>query len=191
MILSAAAELFAERGYDCTPIKDIAERARVTPGTIIYHFERKERLLGELALRYLLGLNACCRDRVATCSNAVAGVLVYVSAFHDYLRNHKQESGVYFRNHPMERLKFDKEFGPKIVAEDEILIEILQGLLQVMADGGAISSHLVSSYTRIIQSMLLGGAFMVHFKNKDALVIAGDAVHCVQNLLSDVSPSQR
>lgn len=44
-IQAAALELFAERGYRETTIKDIAERADVAPRTVTLHFPAKEELL--------------------------------------------------------------------------------------------------------------------------------------------------
>ncbi len=48
-ILSAAASLFAERGYDNTSIDDIAAKANVAKGTLYYHFDSKESVV--VALR--------------------------------------------------------------------------------------------------------------------------------------------
>jgi AcrR family transcriptional regulator len=44
-VQAAALELFAERGYRETTIKDIADRADVAPRTVTLHFPAKEELL--------------------------------------------------------------------------------------------------------------------------------------------------
>ena len=44
-IQNAAFELFAERGYRETTIREIAERADVAPRTVTVHFPTKEELL--------------------------------------------------------------------------------------------------------------------------------------------------
>jgi AcrR family transcriptional regulator len=54
-MLMAAADLFAERGYDSTSVEDIAERADVSKGTLYYHFETKEALVVELRRSMLAG----------------------------------------------------------------------------------------------------------------------------------------
>ncbi len=46
-ILDAAARVITERGLAETRISDIAERAGVSPGLILYYFESKDRLLAE------------------------------------------------------------------------------------------------------------------------------------------------
>jgi AcrR family transcriptional regulator len=50
-ILNAAAKVITERGLAETRISDIAERAGVSPGLILYYFESKDRLLSD-ALTY-------------------------------------------------------------------------------------------------------------------------------------------
>ena len=44
IILNAAAELFSDRGYDRTSMRDIARKAGLLPGSVYHHFESKEEL---------------------------------------------------------------------------------------------------------------------------------------------------
>lgn len=44
-ILQAATDLFAEQGYDATPVQQIVERAGVTKGALYHHFTAKEDIL--------------------------------------------------------------------------------------------------------------------------------------------------
>lgn len=50
-ILEAAAGLFAEKGYQRTAVKEVAERAGIAPGTIYLYFDSKGDLLIELMIR--------------------------------------------------------------------------------------------------------------------------------------------
>jgi AcrR family transcriptional regulator len=50
-ILEVALELFNERGYDKTSLREIAERLDVTKAALYYHFARKEDILIELDRR--------------------------------------------------------------------------------------------------------------------------------------------
>src|SRR3954449_1176472 len=50
-MLTAAAALIAAQGYGETRIADVARRAKVSPGLVVYYFGSKDRLLVE-ALRY-------------------------------------------------------------------------------------------------------------------------------------------
>lgn len=47
-IRSVALELFAERGYDATSLREIAERLGVTKAAVYYHFRTKEEILASL-----------------------------------------------------------------------------------------------------------------------------------------------
>jgi AcrR family transcriptional regulator len=49
-LLSAALTLFAQKGYDGTSIRDIAEAIGMLPGNLYDHFASKEHLLAELVL---------------------------------------------------------------------------------------------------------------------------------------------
>jgi AcrR family transcriptional regulator len=61
-ILDIALELFNERGYDKTSLRDIAERLGTTKAALYYHFPRKEDILLELHLRlHALGWDALSR----------------------------------------------------------------------------------------------------------------------------------
>src|SRR5262249_25722193 len=51
--LSAAAELFSEKGYEGTSIEAVTERANFSKGTFYYHFQSKDELVLELR-RFLL-----------------------------------------------------------------------------------------------------------------------------------------
>jgi AcrR family transcriptional regulator len=44
-ILTVAAELFGERGYDAVSVEDVAERLDVTKGSLYYYFPSKEELV--------------------------------------------------------------------------------------------------------------------------------------------------
>src|SRR5262249_4618245 len=47
-ILAAATELFVERGYDNTSLREIAERVGVTKAALYYHFPSKAEILDAL-----------------------------------------------------------------------------------------------------------------------------------------------
>jgi AcrR family transcriptional regulator len=47
-ILTAAVELFAEKGFDATSVQEIVERAAVTKGALYHYFSAKDDLLYEI-----------------------------------------------------------------------------------------------------------------------------------------------
>ena len=52
---TAAANLFADKGYENTAIEDITERANFSKGTFYYHFQSKDELVLELRRSLLSG----------------------------------------------------------------------------------------------------------------------------------------
>ncbi len=56
LLITAAAELFAERGYRQTTFEDIAARSGVSRGSIPWHFGNKEGLLAAVVEHVVAGL---------------------------------------------------------------------------------------------------------------------------------------
>jgi TetR/AcrR family transcriptional regulator, cholesterol catabolism regulator len=51
-IVAISAQLFADRGYKGTTIRDIAERADILSGSLYHHFESKESIIDEIICGY-------------------------------------------------------------------------------------------------------------------------------------------
>jgi AcrR family transcriptional regulator len=66
-ILEAALECFAEKGYDGTRIRQIAERAEVTEGALYRHYASKEEVAKAL-FKYHLGRFSAALHQTATAS---------------------------------------------------------------------------------------------------------------------------
>ena len=94
--LQAALELFRERGYEETRVRDIAARASVSDATFFNYFGAKELLLDELALAqvelfrealvYQLGVtDKSVPERIAETMLAAAAVIAADREFHAVL----------------------------------------------------------------------------------------------------------
>ena len=57
-IQEVALELFAERGYDQTSLREIADRLGVTKAALYYHFKTKEEILASTLEDYLSDVHA-------------------------------------------------------------------------------------------------------------------------------------
>jgi AcrR family transcriptional regulator len=55
-ILQVSAELFAERGYAATTVRNIAERTGLLSGSLYHHFDSKEAILDEILTEFVGGL---------------------------------------------------------------------------------------------------------------------------------------
>ncbi|ODU22978.1 MAG: hypothetical protein ABT15_04045 [Pseudonocardia sp. SCN 73-27] len=56
-IREVALELFAERGYDGTSLREIAERLGITKAAVYYHYKTKEEIVGALFDDFLSGVD--------------------------------------------------------------------------------------------------------------------------------------
>jgi AcrR family transcriptional regulator len=65
-ILAIAAELFAERGFAATTVREIADAAGILSGSLYHHFDSKESMVDELVHGLLDGLTDAYRVIVAT-----------------------------------------------------------------------------------------------------------------------------
>jgi AcrR family transcriptional regulator len=52
-VIGVAAELFAQKGFRATTVRDIAEAAGMLSGSLYHHFDSKERIADELLSRFL------------------------------------------------------------------------------------------------------------------------------------------
>lgn len=57
-IRAIALELFAERGYEKTSLREIAERLGVTKAAVYYHYRTKEEILASLLDEHVAGMDA-------------------------------------------------------------------------------------------------------------------------------------
>ncbi|WP_432168556.1 TetR/AcrR family transcriptional regulator [Streptomyces sp. bgisy031] len=64
-LVTLAAQLFAEKGYQATTVREIADAAGVLSGSLYHHFESKESIIDELLSDYLGGLIGTYREIVS------------------------------------------------------------------------------------------------------------------------------
>jgi AcrR family transcriptional regulator len=63
-ILLEASRLFRHHGYAATTLREVADAAGIKAGSIYYHFESKEQILGEVLDKGIQGVAAAVRERV-------------------------------------------------------------------------------------------------------------------------------
>jgi AcrR family transcriptional regulator len=82
-ILDTALDLFIERGYDKTSLREIAERVGVTKAALYYHFSSKEDLLRTLVQPFFdnmgpLAVALASRPDLKTWSAGLADIIAWV-----------------------------------------------------------------------------------------------------------------
>lgn len=65
-LLSIAAAVFAEKGFEGSTIREIADRAGILSGSLYHHFESKEEMAAEVTRRYWDDLEEANRRAVAS-----------------------------------------------------------------------------------------------------------------------------
>lgn len=80
-ILDAAAQVFAERGFHRTTVRDVAKAAGIADGTMYYHFENKTALL----LGILDRLNEAERQAIDLAQAQATDLRTFT---HHYFQNH-------------------------------------------------------------------------------------------------------
>lgn len=63
-ILLEASRLFRHHGYAATTLREVADAAGIKAGSIYYHFESKEQILGEVLDKGILAVAKAVRERV-------------------------------------------------------------------------------------------------------------------------------
>lgn len=90
-ILQAAYELFSERGYERTPVSEIAKQAGVAAGTIIYHFKTKDNLLRVLNWLTIHRLYSHIRQRTQLATDGMQATCMFIDEYFLFLSHHHRE----------------------------------------------------------------------------------------------------
>jgi AcrR family transcriptional regulator len=98
IIVRAATEAFAERGYHTAAMDDIARRAGVTPPVLYDHFSSKEDLYQHLLARHRLELVAIWREHLLSDAPVEARVENSLRAWTAYVREHPFAVRMLFRD---------------------------------------------------------------------------------------------
>ncbi len=90
-ILAAAAEAFAEQGYDATGVAEICARAGVSKGAFYYHFQTKKALFLTLVDVWLRDLNRAFQQPDPDSGSVPDRILAMSREFQDILTSRPQQ----------------------------------------------------------------------------------------------------
>lgn len=163
-ILNEACLLFAEKGYEHTPISEIAENAGVASGTIIYHFKNKDNLLYVLVWQTLNALFRQTRGRLEELQTGMRGVELFIDSFFDFMRTHRNESLLLLKNRSFERMN-DIKGSPAmdIKSIQRRYNELLEEVIQKGIEDGSVRPREVQPTAMNIIAMLIGSAWLALF----------------------------
>jgi AcrR family transcriptional regulator len=130
-ILDAAEELFAARGYDAVPIKEIAKRARVNVALIYYYHDSKQTLYKHVIERFVRELVKRATARLDVSSDPESAIRGLTAAQFEML-----SSRPYFPRLIVREL-IDYHAEHAVGALRELGAHIFRRLCDIIADGQA------------------------------------------------------
>lgn len=87
-IISCAIETLSEVGYSGASLAEIARRAQVSKGVVLYYFDGKDDLLQHVVIDVYTRAGAAIETRLSTASTAGAKVTGYLEANLQFVRTH-------------------------------------------------------------------------------------------------------
>lgn len=84
-LIDIACRLFAQRGYEGTSLRDIAEEAKITKAALYYHFPNKEALYERIVLESMQALVDSVRGAMAQGATPVEKVRLFMQSSADFL----------------------------------------------------------------------------------------------------------
>jgi AcrR family transcriptional regulator len=84
-ILLEAARLFRHHGYASTTLREIADAAGIKAGSIYYHFESKEQILGEVLDKGIVLVSEAVRQRIAALPAGASARQKFAAAIEGHL----------------------------------------------------------------------------------------------------------
>jgi AcrR family transcriptional regulator len=108
-LLAIAAELFAQRGFKNTTVRDIADAAGILSGSLYHHFDSKESMVDEILSTFQTELFKTYDEIVGSDLDARAKVEAVVRASFEAIDQHHAEVAI-FQNDSAYLMEFDR-FG--------------------------------------------------------------------------------
>jgi TetR/AcrR family transcriptional regulator, cholesterol catabolism regulator len=126
-MLELAAELFAEKGFRATTVRDIADAAGVLSGSLYHHFDSKESIVDKLLSEFLHDLLTRYQEVVAAGESPRVMLERFIEVAFDALPRHRaaivvfQQDGAYLAG--FERFGYINEIASQI---ERLWVEVIE-----------------------------------------------------------------
>lgn len=170
-ILTAATEMFAEKGFAATSTREIAKKAGVAEGTIFRHYKTKKDLLLSIVTPMMIRLMApiIIKDFNKVLNSDYENFDEFISAVVDnrakFLRGNMKTIKIFLQEipfHPELKEQFIEHVGTKVLTRIVEIVEFYQGK-------GQIIQLPPTTVIRLIGSTLIG-----HFVARHAIIPEAD-----------------
>jgi len=188
-IVDAAQILFAEKGYENTPVSDIAKAAGVAGGTVIYHFKNKENLLFIVTWRVHYSLFKATLKSLTPARSGLDAALSFVTAFFDYLRKRAGEFQLILKNTAYDTLDVNAFPNADLKLMHLRYLRLLQESLERGIEDGSVRPCDPVSVSHVIYAMLIGSA-RLHISHGESLdSLATESTAFVRARLENPAPA--
>lgn len=168
MILQAAAEVFAERGYRLSSVNDIIQRAGIARGTFYLYFDSKREVFLQVIQSYFEDIASILWRNHADLERALDEGGDFLAAWRrnivnvlDYHRRHPHLTSIVYR----EALGKDEDFSERVDELSRLARRIYREEFRMMAERGLIRRCDLD----LVTSTVVGGmvyAIMEHLMQK-------------------------
>ncbi len=183
-ILNTAERIFAEKGFNETPMDEIAEAAELSKGTLYLYFKSKEELAFAIFHKNLLVLKDMIRQAAQSAQRGIDKIQAILSAYYRFYKDHlylksAQPSenphrqylnrllGYYFKGeHPKH------PYAERCFKEIQEIMGCIVGALQEGIQDGSIRSEIDPGKTAMTYGNLVL-LFMLHLSQGGTLVLKG------------------
>ncbi len=155
-IVTAAAELFAEKGFSETTAAEVARRANVAQGTLFYHFKTKENILLEvfegIMIRYQAGMEVAVRETEDGLA-AIEALLRFQFAF---VEENSRVFLVVLRDFPSFLARSDSPQKAMVQKRLAAVSDVMRGVLERGRRDGSIRDLPVEAVIQILRGLTSG-----------------------------------
>jgi len=182
-ILALAAQLFAERGFQATTVRDIADAAGLLSGSLYHHFDSKESMVDELLASFLDDLLARCRGIAGQRLEPREALERMVEEAFDALPRHRAAI-VVFQHDAAHLARFERFGYLKVCAQE--LEDLWVGVLRRGVDSG----DLVCPEPELTYRFIRDAVWMsVHWYRLDGALTTRDlSRHYLRVLVEGLAP---
>lgn len=155
-IVSAAAELFAQKGFSETTAAEVAQRADVAQGTLFYHFKTKENILLEVFEGIMLRYQAGMEDAVRDTENGLAAVEALLRFQFAFVEENSRVFLVVLRDLPFFLARSDSPQQARVHKRLAAVSDLLRGIITRGCRDGSIRELPVESSVQILRGLTSG-----------------------------------
>lgn len=165
-ILREATRLFAERGYDATPIAEVARAAQVSEGAVFRHFENKEALLFQIfkGIRESFFCELAKEFRFSSEENGLEMALRLVRLYCHFYETMETEFDFIHRNNPYRMPHVGDPCRSEMKQIYDKMAELLKIAITLGTKDGSIRTVSVKESAMLVLGLLTGTVRMRLFE---------------------------